>query len=62
MIPDIPSDLLIYPDIREEEENEGDIVVDDRVDDLDKKGINNDVTEENTDSDEVDDIHNIHSE
>ena len=59
----IPSNLPIYPDICEDEDNEGDIVVKDRVDDLDKISINiyilyNDIT----DSDEVDDIHNIHSE
>ena len=59
----IPSYLLIYLDICEEEDNEGDIVVKNRVDDLDKVTINNDILYNDiTDSDEVDDINNIHSE
>jgi hypothetical protein len=59
----IPSNLPVYPDICEEEDNEGDIVIKDRVDDLDKIIINNGIlNNDDTDSDEVDDIHNINSE
>ena len=59
----LPSDLLIYLDICEEEDNEGDIVVKDRVDDLDMIIISNDILySDDTDSDEVHDIHDIPSE
>ena len=59
----LPSYLLIYPDICEEQDNEGDIVVKDRVYDLDRIIISNDILHnDDTDSDEVDDVHDIHSE
>jgi hypothetical protein len=59
----IPSNLPVYADICEEEDNEGDIVVKNRIDDLDKIIINSDILyNDDTDSDEVHDVHDIRSE